>query len=106
MELDYSVGHILLWLKRLGIENDTFVFFTSDNGAALMSGPNEGKHYKLIPTCTQSFSLRVSAYQGTCSLLYRCVFWYMLTCVFVLLIPQPGAMGHSSVGKRPPLKGA
>ncbi|KAF3832749.1 hypothetical protein F7725_026414 [Dissostichus mawsoni] len=35
MELDYSVGHILLWLKRLGIENDTFVFFTSDNGAAL-----------------------------------------------------------------------
>ncbi|XP_010771349.1 N-acetylgalactosamine-6-sulfatase [Notothenia coriiceps] len=41
MELDYSVGHILLWLKRLGIENDTFVFFTSDNGAALTSGPNE-----------------------------------------------------------------
>ncbi|KAI4830108.1 hypothetical protein KUCAC02_001761 [Chaenocephalus aceratus] len=64
MELDYSVGHILLWLKRLGIENDTFVFFTSDNGAALMSGPNEGKHYKLIPTCTQSFSLRVTGSNG------------------------------------------
>ncbi|KAI9531842.1 hypothetical protein NQZ68_037808 [Dissostichus eleginoides] len=56
MELDYSVGHILLWLKTLGIENDTFVFFTSDNGAALTSGPNEGKHYKLIPTCTQTGS--------------------------------------------------
>ncbi len=44
MELDYSVGQILLQLKSLGIENNTFVFFTSDNGAALMSGPSESKH--------------------------------------------------------------
>uniref|UniRef100_A0A8C7XDN5 N-acetylgalactosamine-6-sulfatase n=1 Tax=Oryzias sinensis TaxID=183150 RepID=A0A8C7XDN5_9TELE len=42
MELDYSVGQILKKLQRLGIDNNTFVFFTSDNGAALMSGPNEG----------------------------------------------------------------
>lgn len=42
MELDYSVGRILSSLRRLGIDNNTFVFFTSDNGAALMSGPNEG----------------------------------------------------------------
>lgn len=42
MELDYSVGQILSLLRTLGIESNTFVFFTSDNGAALMSGPNEG----------------------------------------------------------------
>uniref|UniRef100_A0A3Q2ZSY4 N-acetylgalactosamine-6-sulfatase n=1 Tax=Kryptolebias marmoratus TaxID=37003 RepID=A0A3Q2ZSY4_KRYMA len=42
MELDYSVGQILDKLQCLGIEENTFVFFTSDNGAALMSGPMEG----------------------------------------------------------------
>ncbi|XP_071375800.1 N-acetylgalactosamine-6-sulfatase [Centroberyx affinis] len=41
MELDDSVGQILSQLMTLGIERNTFVFFTSDNGAALMSGPNE-----------------------------------------------------------------
>uniref|UniRef100_A0A3Q2XF01 N-acetylgalactosamine-6-sulfatase n=1 Tax=Hippocampus comes TaxID=109280 RepID=A0A3Q2XF01_HIPCM len=41
MELDNSVGQILSRLRTLGIENSTFVFFTSDNGAALMSGPSE-----------------------------------------------------------------
>ena len=45
MELDYSVGQILSQLRTLGIENNTFVFFTSDNGAALMSGPDESKRY-------------------------------------------------------------
>lgn len=44
MELDYSVGQILSLLQTLGIENNTFVFFTSDNGAALISAPNEGRH--------------------------------------------------------------
>lgn len=39
MELDYSVGQILDWLETLGISKNTFVFFTSDNGAAVMSGP-------------------------------------------------------------------
>lgn len=38
MELDYAVGQILDWLNLLGIAKNTFVFFTSDNGAALMSG--------------------------------------------------------------------
>lgn len=42
MELDYSVGQILSLLQSHGIANNTFVFFTSDNGAALMSGPGEG----------------------------------------------------------------
>ncbi|KAM7015403.1 N-acetylgalactosamine-6-sulfatase [Tautogolabrus adspersus] len=42
MELDDSVGQILSQLKSLGVDKNTFVFFTSDNGAALMSGPKEG----------------------------------------------------------------
>uniref|UniRef100_A0A8D3BSY5 Galactosamine (N-acetyl)-6-sulfatase n=1 Tax=Scophthalmus maximus TaxID=52904 RepID=A0A8D3BSY5_SCOMX len=42
MELDYSVGQMLSLLRTLGIDNNTFVFFTSDNGAALISAPNEG----------------------------------------------------------------
>ncbi|MEQ2277878.1 hypothetical protein XENORESO_009077, partial [Xenotaenia resolanae] len=42
MELDYSVGQILSLLQGLGIEKNTFVFFTSDNGAALISSPHEG----------------------------------------------------------------
>uniref|UniRef100_A0A3Q2TJR3 N-acetylgalactosamine-6-sulfatase n=1 Tax=Fundulus heteroclitus TaxID=8078 RepID=A0A3Q2TJR3_FUNHE len=42
MELDHSAGQILSLLRRLGIEKNTFVFFTSDNGAALMSGPSQG----------------------------------------------------------------
>ncbi len=32
-ELDWSTGEIVAELKRLGIENNTLVFFTSDNGA-------------------------------------------------------------------------
>jgi uncharacterized sulfatase len=31
-ELDFSVGRILAKLKQLGLDNDTFVIFTSDNG--------------------------------------------------------------------------
>ena len=36
-ELDDSVGKILQKLQDLGIANNTFVFFSSDNGAALVS---------------------------------------------------------------------
>ena len=36
-ELDDSAGRILQKLKDLGIANNTFVFFSSDNGAALVS---------------------------------------------------------------------
>jgi len=34
MELDAGVGEILKKLRDLKIERDTFVFFSSDNGAA------------------------------------------------------------------------
>lgn len=57
MELDYSIGQILSLLQSLGIENNTFVFFTSDNGAALMSGPNESRHSLQIFFCPVSLSV-------------------------------------------------
>ncbi|XP_007531961.1 N-acetylgalactosamine-6-sulfatase [Erinaceus europaeus] len=41
-EIDDSVGEILRLLQDRGIANNTFVFFTSDNGAALSSAPKEG----------------------------------------------------------------
>ncbi|XP_067105195.1 N-acetylgalactosamine-6-sulfatase isoform X1 [Osmerus mordax] len=41
IELDDAIGQILAWLRNLGLDNNTFVFFTSDNGAAVMSGPEE-----------------------------------------------------------------
>ncbi|CAN2389467.1 N-acetylgalactosamine-6-sulfatase activity [Pristimantis euphronides] len=41
-EIDFSIGKILELLKNMGIAKDTFVFFTSDNGAALISAPNQG----------------------------------------------------------------
>uniref|UniRef100_UPI0037E8D7A6 N-acetylgalactosamine-6-sulfatase n=1 Tax=Semicossyphus pulcher TaxID=241346 RepID=UPI0037E8D7A6 len=41
MELDDSVGLILSGLKSLGVAKNTFVFFTSDNGAAVSSGPGQ-----------------------------------------------------------------
>ena len=34
MELDHGVGLILNKLKELGIADNTFAFFSSDNGAA------------------------------------------------------------------------
>lgn len=34
MELDSGVGLIMDKLRTLGIDNNTFVFFSSDNGAA------------------------------------------------------------------------
>ena len=34
LELDASVGEILNKLRELQIDRDTFVFFSSDNGAA------------------------------------------------------------------------
>ncbi|XP_058011113.1 N-acetylgalactosamine-6-sulfatase isoform X2 [Ahaetulla prasina] len=41
-EIDFSIGKILRHLQNLGISNNTFVFFTSDNGAALISAPEQG----------------------------------------------------------------
>lgn len=42
-EIDDSVGKILNHLQQLGISENTFVFFTSDNGAALISAPKQGE---------------------------------------------------------------
>ncbi|XP_029464480.1 N-acetylgalactosamine-6-sulfatase [Rhinatrema bivittatum] len=42
MEIDHSVGMILAYLYQHGLDENTFVFFTSDNGAALSSGQREG----------------------------------------------------------------
>ncbi|KAJ7398925.1 N-acetylgalactosamine-6-sulfatase [Pitangus sulphuratus] len=41
-EIDDSIGKILRHLQQLGISENTFVFFTSDNGAALISAPKQG----------------------------------------------------------------
>ncbi|XP_077165739.1 N-acetylgalactosamine-6-sulfatase isoform X2 [Paroedura picta] len=41
-EIDSSVGRMLSHLQQLGIGENTFVFFTSDNGAALISAPAQG----------------------------------------------------------------
>uniref|UniRef100_G3TL90 N-acetylgalactosamine-6-sulfatase n=1 Tax=Loxodonta africana TaxID=9785 RepID=G3TL90_LOXAF len=40
-EVDDSVGQLLQLLRGLGIAEHTFIFFTSDNGAALVSAPKE-----------------------------------------------------------------
>lgn len=37
MELDYGVGQILNLLKKLNLDENTLVFFSSDNGAAYTS---------------------------------------------------------------------
>lgn len=47
-ELDDSVGRILQRLNDLDIANNTFVFFTSDNGAALTSKTRGTYHVQLI----------------------------------------------------------
>lgn len=44
MELDHGVGVILDALRRTGAVNNTFVFFTSDNGAALVSKTQGGSN--------------------------------------------------------------
>ncbi|KAK2188996.1 hypothetical protein NP493_118g03014 [Ridgeia piscesae] len=43
-ELDYGVGEILKQVSKLGLANNTFVFFSSDNGAAKISGPRGGSN--------------------------------------------------------------
>lgn len=37
-QLDWTVGEIVKELQRLGIENNTMIIFTSDNGPALLDG--------------------------------------------------------------------
>lgn len=43
MEIDWSVGEIAKALKESGVENDTFVLFTSDNGPWTSYGNHAGK---------------------------------------------------------------
>ena len=47
MELDWSVGEILNTLKKNGLENNTLVIFTSDNGPWLNFGNHAGSAYPL-----------------------------------------------------------
>jgi arylsulfatase A-like enzyme len=42
MELDWSVGEVLSTLKELGLEDDTLVLFTSDNGPWISYGDHAG----------------------------------------------------------------
>src|SRR5439155_18358619 len=42
MEIDWSVGEILAALKRNGLDDNTFVMFTSDNGPWLTYGNHGG----------------------------------------------------------------
>ncbi len=42
MEIDWSVGQILSVLKRSGIDENTFVMFTSDNGPWMVYGDHSG----------------------------------------------------------------
>ena len=44
MEIDYGVGKILDKLKQLHLDDNTFVFFSSDNGAATYAF-TEGKEF-------------------------------------------------------------
>jgi len=41
-EVDWSVGLVLQWLRKAKLENNTFVFFTSDNGPWLQKKWNGG----------------------------------------------------------------
>lgn len=47
MELDWSVGEILKTLKKNGLENNTLVIFTSDNGPWLNFGNHAGSAFPL-----------------------------------------------------------
>ncbi len=46
-EIDWSVGQILAALKRTGLDRDTWVIFTSDNGPWLSYGNHAGSAYPL-----------------------------------------------------------
>ncbi len=46
-EIDWSVGEILGAIKKAGLDDDTFVFFCSDNGPWLCYGDNAGSAYPL-----------------------------------------------------------
>ena len=47
MEIDDGVGKILALVKKLGLQDNTFVFFSSDNGAATYAF-TDGKTQQLL----------------------------------------------------------
>jgi arylsulfatase len=47
MEIDWSVGQLIQTLKEEGLEDDTLVIFTSDNGPWLAYGNHAGSAYPL-----------------------------------------------------------
>jgi arylsulfatase A len=55
MELDWSVGQILSTLERLGIDEQTLVIFTSDNGPWLSYGDHAGSAKPLREGKTTTF---------------------------------------------------
>lgn len=48
IEIDHAVGRILQTIRRIDRCNNTFVFFTSDNGAALVSRNDAGSNGPLL----------------------------------------------------------
>ena len=48
-QLDWSVGQVLDTLRRLGLEENTLVLFTSDNGPVVNDGYDDGSDRKLGP---------------------------------------------------------
>ena len=57
MEVDWSVGQIFKTLKELGLDDNTLVIFSSDNGGWLMRGEEGG-------TNTPSAAARVRPTKG------------------------------------------
>ena len=55
MELDYGVGQILGKLKQLGIADNTFAFFSSDNGAATYAHEDGSCRLYLLPLADPGF---------------------------------------------------
>ena len=54
-EIDYNTGRILDQLKKLGIEDNTIVIFTSDNGPWL----GKGKKMQAVPFLFLKVNLQV-----------------------------------------------
>ena len=88
MELDDSIGRLLKVLRLLNIENNTFVFFTSDNGAALSSGPHESRQ-----------SINMHSPRSVCAI------WYTNAFVFVPCDSSGGSNGPFLCGKETTFEG-
>lgn len=89
MELDDSIGQILAHLVSLGIHTDTLVFFTSDNGAALMSGPLQSRrsvHTSLTQTLTHL--RRCTYFLGLCDTLNSIVKAHLFNNFFMYSLGQ------------------